>query len=242
VIICYDEKGWRISYKSNDIFLTWTTAVGYIVSYINIGEYYDGFAKEWSQDEEYKPNGGVAVAYCDLSAEDFDDPMGEESADEYDEKTAAYAPDEYDEADEAYEDMQGDMQTIEEESEHSIAFAEPDLPLPPIDVLVEEEESPKYDFSSRAGVRVWLKDWENWELFTGFIGCFFSEIRGFRLKNGTKVWATFQRSAEAIDKVTGAISLTYTVRYFFQTSDCENAFEVTKEQIECYIATHRNEL
>lgn len=198
------------------------------------------------QEEEYRPNGGVAFAYCDLSAEDEEEyepnegevwqggglDLDEDEEDEADESTAAYAPDEYDEEDEAYEDMQADMQTIEEESERNIVFAEPDV----------LEEQSKYNFSSRDGVRAWLKDWENWELFTGFIGCFFSEIREFRLKNGTKVWATFQRSAEAIDKVTGAISLTYTVRYFFQTSIDKNAFEVTKEQIECYIAAHRNEL
>ncbi len=139
-----------------------------------------------------------------------------------------------DEEDEAYEDMQGDMQTIEEENERSIVFAEPDVPLPPIDVLAEEEESPKYDFSSRDKIREFLygyKSWEKcWEL------CYVLKVYCHEWANGMRIYAV-EYAMKATLEQDEAKTI---VRYFWKTTG--QAFEIAKEQLWKYIATHKDEL
>ena len=212
-----------------------------------------------SNEEEYKPNGGVAFAYCDLSAEDEDEPTGEESADEYDERTAAYAPDEYDERtaayapdeyaertaayapdeydeeDEAYEDMQGDMQTIEEDSERSIAFAELDVP-PPIDVLEEEEENARVDLSNRVKIREFFSKYDQWNSL--FCPYDFMKIWRFTFFNGMAVYAIQTFACENLETMKSDHS---TVRYYWQNAD-KAVLEVTTRELERVIPLIRDEL
>lgn len=179
---------------------------------------------EVQEEEEYKPNGGVVVTYCDLSAEDEDELMDD-----------VYAPDEYDEEDEAYEDMQADMQTIEEESERSIAFAEPDVP-PLNDVLSEEEESPKYDFSSRDKIREFLYGYKSWKKSWELVGVL--EVYCHEWANGMKIYAGEYAMKGTLEQDEAKT----VVRYFWKMTTHGQAFEIAKEQLWKYIATHKDEL
>lgn len=87
---------------------------------------------------------GEGVDQSDQSA-----PMNDEEGFENEDTPSG---DEYDEADEAYEDMQGEMQTIEEDSEKSIVAADP----------APQEEVKQYKFETRDDIRYFLEDYKNW--------------------------------------------------------------------------------
>lgn len=87
---------------------------------------------------------GEGVDQSDQSA-----PMSDEEGFENEDTPSG---DEYDEADEAYEDMQGEMQTIEEDSEKSIVAADP----------APREEVKQYKFETRDDIRHFLEDYKNW--------------------------------------------------------------------------------
>ena len=103
-----------------------------------------------------------------------------------------------------------------------------------------QEEVPKkeYDFSRRAGVREFLKDYENWELFTKYTGCCFKDAKQYRFKNGVSILATpieMFVGREELVKVTDVIYWLFEENWF-------KAVKITKDQIEAYVVKHRDEL
>lgn len=208
-------------------------------------------AKEWEEKEEAKKQSKAAslpgvlpgqVTVEEVYERDPTSDLASDGDEDEDWQVCGWLDlDEYDEEDEAYEDMQGEMQTIEEESERSIAFAEPDVP-PPIDVLAETEEPPKYDFSSRDKIREFLYGYQSWGKSWELFGVL--KVYSHHWKNGMRIYAVeygMQSSMEQTEATT-------VVRYFWKMPDLwkmplgTQAFEIAKEQLWKYIAAHKDEL
>ena len=101
-----------------------------------------------------------------------------------------------------------------------------------------EEKTPKYNFSTRAGVREFLKDclqWKEKECYSPFIGCHY-----YMLKNKRRIYVYVQRTASknSIDEIYEVIH-----RFFIDLNQYSDVpVEITKEQFEQYCAEHKDEL
>lgn len=107
-----------------------------------------------------------------------------------------------------------------------------------VEEVQEEVQKKEYDFSRRAGVRAFLKDYENWELFTKYTGCCFKDAKQYRLKNGVSILATpieMFVGREELVKVTDVIYWLFEENWF-------KAVKITKDQIEAYVVKHQDEL
>ena len=110
--------------------------------------------------------------------------------------------------------------------EHTETVAEP------------KKEKPKYDFSTRAGVREFLLNCCHWkpnQFHPPFISSYF-----YTLKNKRKIYVYVQRIANKnnIDNIYGVIH-----RFFIDLDKYSKIpVEITKEQFEKYCAEHKEEL
>lgn len=103
------------------------------------------------------------------------------------------------------------------------------------DVGVDET---KYNFAIRAGVRAFLADYENWERYYGFIGCFFGDMYFYKFKNGMIIYAvTIETLVGTGEELVAIKKITYFLDY-----EKRKAKEITKEQIEKFCAKYKNEL
>ena len=102
----------------------------------------------------------------------------------------------------------------------------------------KHEEKPKYNFSTRAGVRAFLNDclhWKEKECYSPFIGCHY-----YMLKNKKHIYVYVQRTANKknVDNIYEVIH-----RFFIDLNQYSNVpVEITKEQFEQYCAEHKDEL
>ena len=101
-----------------------------------------------------------------------------------------------------------------------------------------EEKTPKYIFSTRAGVREFLKDclqWKKKECYSPFIGCHY-----YMLKNKRRIYVYVQRTASK-NSIDGIYEVIH--RFFIDLNQYSNVpVEITKEQFEQYCAEHKDEL
>ena len=101
-----------------------------------------------------------------------------------------------------------------------------------------EEKTPKYNFSTRAGVREFLKDclqWKEKECYSPFISCHYS-----MLKNKRRIYVYVQRTASK-NSIDGIYEVIH--RFFIDLNQYSNVpVEITKEQFEQYCAEHKDEL
>lgn len=101
-----------------------------------------------------------------------------------------------------------------------------------------EEKTPKYNFSTRAGVREFLKDclhWKEKECYSPFIGCHY-----YMLKNKRRIYVYVQRTASK-NSIDGIYEVIH--RFFIDLNQYSNIpVEITKEQFEQYCAEHKDEL
>ena len=101
-----------------------------------------------------------------------------------------------------------------------------------------EEKTPKYNFSTRAGVREFLKDclqWKEKECYSPFIGCHY-----YMLKNKRRIYVYVQRTASK-NSIDGIYEVIH--RFFIDLNQYSDVpVEITKEQFEQYCAEHKDEL
>ena len=101
-----------------------------------------------------------------------------------------------------------------------------------------EEKTPKYNFSTRAGVREFLKDclqWKEKECYSPFIGCHY-----YMLKNKRHIYVYIQRTASK-NSIDGIYEVIH--RFFIDLNQYSDVpVEITKEQFEQYCAEHKDEL
>ena len=105
--------------------------------------------------------------------------------------------------------------------------------------IENEQPKKKYNFTTRTGVREFLHDYMNWETMYGYLGCFFKGLYRYRFKNGMSLIATTGKSVEGDGE---DLSAQLKVRMYIWENECENAKEITQNQLEKYIATHLSEL
>ena len=102
----------------------------------------------------------------------------------------------------------------------------------------EPEEKPKYNFSTRTGVRAFLNDclhWKEKECYSPFIGCHY-----YTLKNKRRIYVYVQRTASK-NSIDGIYEVIH--RFFIDLNQYSNVpVEITKEQFEKYCAEHTDEL
>ena len=101
-----------------------------------------------------------------------------------------------------------------------------------------EGKTPKYNFSTRTGVREFLKDslhWKEKECYSPFIGCHY-----YMLKNKRRIYVYVQRTASK-NSIDGIYEVIH--RFFIDLNQYSNVpVEITKEQFEQYCAEHKDEL
>ena len=111
--------------------------------------------------------------------------------------------------------------------------------LPTCAEVKKEPEKPKYNFSTRDGVRAFLKDCNNWNPYYGFIGSFFCDMFFYTLKNGVNVYAcgieTLLGNGETLETKTSEI-------LYFINDDKRKSKRISKDQFEKYCAEHKDEL
>lgn len=100
-------------------------------------------------------------------------------------------------------------------------------------VSCETEEEELYSFENRASVRAFMADYENWPSTSGLYWLF---TRSYGLRNGARVYAVWSSSYEDVESG----SMARVVRYYLSTNGIPA--EVTKDQLEKYIAAHVDEL
>ncbi len=125
---------------------------------------------------------------------------------------------EYDETDEAQEDMHAEMETIEADAEKSVS------------------QTPRVDLSNRAKIREFLSDFQNWS--TPRSAYTFMKEYYYPFKNGMGIYAILFPGCSDMEKMQSDHS---TVRYYLKRTDGV-VFEVTKDQIEKYMLTHKEEV
>ena len=139
--------------------------------------------------------------------------------------------------------MEEDKKTEEEPSAPVQTFGLPTCAKAETEPTTKPEK-PKYNFSTRAGVREFLHDYENWEQFYGFVGCFFHTLHSYTFKNGVKLYAaklsTVTGSGEELETISPIDARR--VQYFIQKDLFGMAKEITQNQIEQYCAKHKDEL
>ena len=101
-----------------------------------------------------------------------------------------------------------------------------------------EEKTPKYIFSTRAGIREFLKDclhWKEKECYSPFISCHY-----YMLKNKRCIYVYVQRTASK-NSIDGIYEVIH--RFFIDLNQYSDVpVEITKEQFEQYCAEHKDEL
>lgn len=101
-----------------------------------------------------------------------------------------------------------------------------------------EEKTPKYNFTTRAGVRAFLNDclhWKEKECYSPFIGCHY-----YTLKNKRHIYVYIQRTASK-NSIDGIYEVIH--RFFIDLNQYSDVpVEITKEQFERYCAEHKDEL
>lgn len=105
------------------------------------------------------------------------------------------------------------------------------------EVTVIEETGKKYDLSVRAGVRAFLGDYENWEMFWGNFGTFPQKIYFYKLKNGVTMYAAIIGSLQSVRLLYSLDKVVYFIRY-----NEGHPKEITKDQFERYCSLNKNEL
>ena len=112
-------------------------------------------------------------------------------------------------------------------------------PTPTVNVPEPKKEKPTYNFTARDGVRTFLKDYENWQPYFGFIGSFFKNMFFYSLKNGVNIYAceidTLWGNGESLETKIEEI-------IYFINDDKRKSKKITKEQFEKYCAKHKDEL
>ena len=99
------------------------------------------------------------------------------------------------------------------------------------------EEKPKYNFSTRAGVREFLADYLHWEKGYGFHGILIKDMYWHVLKNKVTVWAIITLNVinatdlESRDKI-----------FYFIDDNKRKAKEISKGDFEKYCEAHKDEL
>ena len=103
-----------------------------------------------------------------------------------------------------------------------------------------EPEEPKYNFSTRAGVREFLADYLNWEWFKSPTSCFFLRVWTYTFKNGAYIYACerhiYQEAKLQLGKAESQIM------YFLNAWSNDGIAEISKGQFEQYCAEHKDEL
>ena len=121
--------------------------------------------------------------------------------------------------------------TVEQPAETVQTFGQPTC-------AKTEEKTPKYNFSTRAGVREFLKDaphWKEKECYSPFISCHY-----YMLKNKRRIYLYVQRTASK-NSIDGIYEVIH--RFFIDLNQYSNVpVEITKEQFEQYCAEHKDEL
>ena len=96
-----------------------------------------------------------------------------------------------------------------------------------------ETETQQYTFENRAQARAFMADYENWACRTGL---WWLDTRCYNLKNGATVYAVWSMVLQDVEsRKTGRV-----VHYYLSQNGIPA--EVTKDQLEKYIAAHADEL
>lgn len=233
-----NSKGFVISFPGmSEFFVGWEQIASQIVALINRGEYYTEDDERIEQARESAHKAGIP--FYEGDAEEFNPYVydGKMSVEDYklmhEQMEADKAVDDYDEADEAYEDMQGEMQTIEKDSEKSLP----------------QEESPikKYDFSTRDNIRLFLNDYENWYYRDDIRTPFTKYCYWITLPNFDMVYA-FEMNVATGATLEGKQEHATEVEYFiflhsqYYYKEMPDVFQITKRNLENYLMAHRDEL
>ena len=97
-----------------------------------------------------------------------------------------------------------------------------------------EPEKPKYNFSTRAGVREFLSDYENW-IFWG-AQLYFPKTYRYSFKNGKQIYALVRRVYGADCKAVALFPM-----FMISNNDWELT-EISQNNFEKYCAEHKDEL
>lgn len=204
-------------------------------------------AQSW-KDKDKKPEKPIEVIPGQINLDDISDSVkmdviptsqvanaSEEEVDIYDMpmQTHSFDSDDYDEEDEAYEDMQGEMQTIEQDSEKSLPQAKSPIK--------------EYDFSTRDNIRLFLNDYENWYYRDDIRTPFTKYCYWITLPNFDMVYA-FEMNVATGATLEGKQEHATEVEYFiflhsqYYYKEMPNVFQITKSDLEGYLMAHRDEL
>lgn len=111
-------------------------------------------------------------------------------------------------------------------------------------VLNDKEKKDKkqlYDFSTRAGVRTFLSDYQSWKKYAKTWGSpYFKAVYGFVFKNGKYIMACESNVYEGLNVSLGRATIKVT--YFVVLNNDDGFTEITKGQFEEYCAEHKDEL
>lgn len=121
----------------------------------------------------------------------------------------------------------------EEYTDEAIRCDEDEIEETEENVSCETEEEERYSFENRASVRAFMADYENWPSTSGLYWLF---TRSYGLRNGARVYAVWSSSYEDVESG----SMARVVRYYLSLNGIPA--EVTKDQLEKYIAAHADEL
>lgn len=234
-----NSKGFVISFPGmSEFFVDWEQIASRIVTLINRGEYYTEDDERIEQARESAHKAGIP--FYEGDAEEFNPYVydGKMSVEDYklmhEQMEADKAVDDYDEADESYEDMQGEMQTIEQDSEKSLPQEEYDC------CEVQKGVAPwlKPDFKNRDGIREFYQAYMSWEQLYCRVPCV--EVYRYKFKIGT-LYAVSGRVAGILEPRESR-EIKYSVRYFWQDKGDSLCYETTKEHLERFIPLHKDEM
>lgn len=128
-----------------------------------------------------------------------------------------------------------ELQEVAEESEmEDLDEIEEETPGETESVSRETEmETQRYTFENRAQARAFMADYENWASRTGL---WWLDTRCYQFKNGATVYAVWSMVLQDVEsRKTGRV-----VHYYLSQNGMPA--EVTKDQLEKYIAAHADEL
>ena len=103
----------------------------------------------------------------------------------------------------------------------------------------QKKEKTTYNFATRAGVRTFLADYENWKKYSkSWNSVFFKNVYGYTFKNGKYIMACERTVFEGADF---DIDITV-VEPVYYLSSSYGMIEISKNQFEQYCAEYKNEL
>lgn len=106
-------------------------------------------------------------------------------------------------------------------------------------VIETKKEKPIYNLNARDGVRVFLKDYQNWRRYSQSWGSpFFKAVYGYTFKNGKYIMACERK---IFDCIKFNIQSTVIEPIYFLSTENGMA-EITKSLFEQYCAEHKDEL